>query len=146
MMFNSVRWVWVIALAPWLLVGLAHAQPKDSLYEVRTSPTKAEMGKRATTGLTIASQKGWHVNKEAPITVQLSPSAGVAVDKPKLTKSDVAQQTEDLARFDLGFTATQPGKKTIGAVVKFVVCQETTCKPVTEKVTLHVDVAGKSKK
>jgi hypothetical protein len=116
----------------------AHA---EDIYELKTGAAKATVGAKATTSVTITAKSGWHVNEEAPVSLKLQPAAGITVEKPRLTKADVAQRTKDMARFDVAFTATEPGKKTIAAECSFVMCQASTCKPVRETVTLAVEVA-----
>ena len=82
------------------------------------------------------------MNAEAPITVALTPAAGVTLKKDKLTRADLAASTKDSARFDIPVSVTDAGKKTIGAEARFVICQEQACKPVKESVTLAVDVTA----
>ena len=115
-------------------------------YDVKQDETKATVGVKGKTNVTIAAKPGWHVNEEAPLTMKLSPDPGIAVDKAKLTRADLAQQSKDRARFEVAFVATEPGRKTINAEASFVMCQATTCMPVKEKIALAVDVAAAKKK
>jgi len=121
--------------------GAGAAMTAEDTYEIRKADAKAPVGVKSVTSLTIAAKTGWKVNEEAPITVKLTPDSGIAVDKPRLTKADAAQKTKELARFDVAFTASEPGRKTINAEASFVMCQETTCIPIKEKVALMVDVS-----
>jgi hypothetical protein len=118
----------------------------DETFEIKKADAKGQVGVKGKTSLTIAAKPGWHVNEEAPVTVKLAPDAGVAVEKPRLTRADLAQRTKELARFDVAFTPSEPGRKTINCETSFVMCQETTCKPIKEKVALVVDVAPAKKK
>jgi len=124
-------------------LGTAAQARAEEIYEheLKKSDTKATVGAKGTASLTIAAKSGWHVNEEAPMWLKLAPDAGISVDKPKLVRSDLARSTKDLAQFDVAFTASEPGKKTINCEASFVMCQATTCKPVKEKVTLAVTVA-----
>ncbi len=119
--------------------GLAGAANADEMYDLRKADVNAQVGVRSLASVTIAAKNGWKVNEEAPVTVKLTPETGIALEKAKLTKADLAQRTKDLARFDVAFTASEVGRKTIKAEAKFVMCQETTCKPVTEKIDLAVN-------
>jgi len=123
-----------------LLHGSARAE--DKLYEIKKADAKVAVGAKATTSLTIATLHGWHVNSEAPITLVLTPSAGLTVTKPKLARADLAASSLESARFDVAFEAAEPGPKVISALATFVICQETACKPVKETVALNVDVAA----
>jgi hypothetical protein len=113
----------------------------DSLYEIKKTEPKVAVGSTGTASLTITAKGGWHVNAEAPITVALTAPAGVTVQKAKLTRADLAQSTQETARFEIPISATEAGKKTINAEARFVLCQEQACKPVKETLALAVDVA-----
>lgn len=138
-MSPSAAWLSRSALALTLWAGTAAAS--EQLYDLKKADVVAKPGQRAVTSVTIAARKGWHLNADAPLTLNLTPDPGVTVEKNRLTRADLAQNTQDLARFDVAFTAAEPGKKAINAEARFVMCQETTCKPVREKITLAVDVA-----
>ena len=112
----------------------------EDLHEVTAAPATAKAGAPAKASITLAAKNGWHLNEEAPISVKLTPATGVTVDKPKLARKDIAAKTQDEARFDVGFTATEPGPKTIEAEARYVICQETACKQVTGTATVKLDV------
>src|SRR5262245_40106029 len=112
----------------------------DNLYEIKKTEPKVAVGATGTASLTITAKSGWHVNAEAPITVALTPPAGVTVQKAKLTRADLAQSTQESARFDIPVSATEAGKKTINAEARFVLCQEQACKPVKETLALAVEI------
>ena len=139
-------------LACTAIAGAARADAP--LYEIKKTEPKVTQGSKGTASLTIAARNGWHVNAEAPITVALTPPAGISVAKPKLSRGDLAQSSPDSARFDIAFEATEAGPKVIAAEAKFVMCQESACKPVKETLALNIEVkpattaaaAGKGKK
>jgi hypothetical protein len=124
-----------------LAVGSATAA-SDALYEIKKTEPKVAVGATATASLTITAKAGWHVNGEAPITVALTAPAGVTLQKAKLTRADLAQSTKDAARFDIPVSATEPGKKTINAEARFVLCQEQACKPVKETLALALEITA----
>ncbi len=128
-----------------LLSGLsatfAHASGSQE-YEVTASGAKAGVGARGAAGLAIAGKNGWHLNEEAPLTVKLLPPTGMSVDKPKLGRADAAEASKDKARFAIGFTATTAGKAAIDAECSFVICQESACKPIKEKVSVPVEITA----
>jgi hypothetical protein len=135
------RFVAVAALSLTALSIGARASAADALYEIKKTEPKVAVGATATASLTITAKAPWHVNAEAPITVALTPPAGVTVQKAKLTRADLAQSTQETARFDIPVSATEVGKKTINAEARFVLCQAEACKPVKETLALAVDVA-----
>jgi hypothetical protein len=128
----------VLTAAAPLFVSSAGAG--DALYEIKKTEPKIAVGASGTASLTITTKQGWHVNAEAPISVALTPPAGVSVPKPKLTRADLAASSETSARFDIPLSAVEAGKQTINAEARFVLCQEQACKPVKETVALLVEV------
>ena len=123
-----------------LLAG--SSQAADGAYEVSKTDATLTPGAKGKASVTIAAKQGWHLNAQAPLTLKLLPPQGVEVDKAKFGRGDLAQSNETSARFDIAMTATEPGKKTIEGEAGFVLCQEDSCRPVKEKVTLAVDVAA----
>jgi hypothetical protein len=100
------------------------------------------VGGKGAASVTIATLKGWHVNGEAPITLALTAPAGLTLPKTKLARADLAASTKESARFDVAFEASEAGAKVIPVEARFVICQETACKPVKETLSLNVDVAA----
>lgn len=140
-----------LALALPLAAGATAARGAESLYEIIKVEPKVVVGATGTASLTIKVKGGWHVNDEAPISLALAAPAGLTVTKAKLTRADLAASSKQSARFDIPVSATEAGKKTIGAEARFVLCQEQACKPVKETVTLAIEVtppvvAAKKKK
>jgi hypothetical protein len=139
-----------------LVLAALPARADGPTHEIRKTEPKVTAGGHASASLTIAAKNGWHVNAEAPITVSLKSSdAGLTVAKEKMTRADLAESTKDAARFDIALAcaADAPaGQKTINAEAKFVMCQESACKPVKETLALAIEVtpaagaaAGKTK-
>jgi hypothetical protein len=139
-MLRAARTISAIFLTAAVLFG-ASAHAEDKLYEIKKTDAKVAVGGKATTSVTIATKNGWHVNAEAPITLSLTPPAGITLPKAKLARADLAASTQESARFDVAFEAAEPGAKVIAAEARFVICQETACKPVKETLTLNVDVS-----
>ena len=129
------------------LVGLSRASRASDdrygdSYEVSKTDASLTAGGKGKASVTISAKKGWHLNAEAPLTLKLVPQTGVEVDKAKLSRGDLAASNEKSARFDVGVTAAEPGKKVVEAEAGFVLCQEDSCRPVKEKVALAVDVTS----
>ncbi|HEX7508814.1 MAG TPA: hypothetical protein VF550_18725 [Polyangia bacterium] len=112
----------------------------DDSYEISKTDASMTAGGKGKASVTILAKKGWHLNAEAPLTLKLLPPTGVEVDKAKLGRSDLALSNPTSARFDVGMTAAEPGNKLVEAEAGFVLCQEDSCRPIKEKVTLAVDV------
>jgi DsbC/DsbD-like thiol-disulfide interchange protein len=122
----------LVAAAPWAAA--------EDLHAVTATPATATAGSPAKATVTIAAKNGWHLNEEAPISIKLTPGAGIQVPTPKLARKDIATATQDEARFDVAFTAAEPGAKTIEAEARYVICQDTACKQVKGTTTVKVDV------
>jgi hypothetical protein len=127
-----------IAVVATLLIARASLAADDT-YQVTTIDASATVGTKAKANVTISAKKGWHLNAEAPLTLKLTPTPGVEVDKPKLGRGDLALSTESTARFEVLLTASEPGKKAIAAEASFVLCQEESCRPIREKLTFAID-------
>jgi hypothetical protein len=125
-----------------LLLFTSPALANDGTFEIDKSETIMAVGKKATTSVTITAKKGWHLNQEAPCTLKLTPPAGVSVDKAKLGRADLAVSTETSARFDVGVTLAEPGKKRIEAEAGFVLCQKEACRPVKEKLSITAEATS----
>jgi DsbC/DsbD-like thiol-disulfide interchange protein len=126
-----------------LLAAPQGARAEGPTHEIRKTEPKVVAGAKASASLTIAARNGWHVNEEAPITLSLATSdATVTVAKSKLGRADLAESTKETARFDIPFSVTDPGTKTINAEAKFVMCQQTACKPVKETLAFNIEVSA----
>lgn len=123
------------------LLGSGGAIAADKTYEIQKSAPAATVGTPTKASLTVQGKNGWHVNEDAPITVTLKADDGIALPKAKLARADLAQSTKETARFEIPFSASAAGKKTITAEAKFVMCQEQACKPAKETVALEIQVA-----
>jgi hypothetical protein len=117
------------------------ARASAEVYEVRATEAKAVVGAKTTATVHFATRQGWHLNKEAPFTLKLTPDAGLAVDKPKLTRADLARSTDEEAQFDVVLTAAEAGDKVVQAEAGFVICRETECRPIKEKLVIKVAAA-----
>jgi hypothetical protein len=135
-----------VAAASGFVLSARQATAADQKnYEVTTSPAKAAVGAKGKTAVVLTAKNGWHLNEEFPVSLKLVPGAGVAVDKPKLVRKDLAESTKDRARFDVAFTASEAGQRTIEAEASFAVCQADACHPVKQKVVVAVEVAAPKK-
>lgn len=117
------------------------ARAEESSHEIQKVSTRAVPGVPGKAAVTVQGKNGWHVNENAPITLSAKASAGIELPKPKLVRADLVQSTKETARFEIPFTASAAGKKTITAETRFVMCQEQACKPVKEIVALDIEVA-----
>jgi hypothetical protein len=126
-------------------MALAFAHPAraedahDPTYQVSATDAVLVVGTKGKASVTIVARKGWHLNPEAPFALKLEGAPGLLIDKTKLGRSDLASSTATQARFDVGMTAVEPGHKEVEAETSFVLCEESACRPVKERLTLRVD-------
>jgi hypothetical protein len=131
----------VTACAAWLVLAGSAAWASDNTYEVKTSPVKATLGEKAIASVNFATKTGWHLNAEAPFSLKLTPGQGITVDKPRLQRADLAAGTDTNARFDVALSASKEGHGEVQAEASFVICQETICRPIKEKLVIGVDAS-----
>jgi hypothetical protein len=129
------------AIALTLLFAHSSSAADDS-YAVSKTDASLTVGGKGKASVTISAKKGWHINAEAPLTLKLLPTTGVTVDKAKLGRGDLALSNETTARFEVGLMAAEPGKMAIEAEAGFVLCQQDSCRPIKEKLTLAVDASS----
>lgn len=125
--------VGVIALC---LVGLvAEAAEVDAatLYEISTegSSKQVKSGEKGKVVIEIRAAKEAHVSTEAPLRIELV-GKGAKPEKEKLTLADSVGQKQpgqDYAnpRFEVPFSVTEPGAKSIEAKMVFFICTDTLC-------------------
>lgn len=138
---RTVSWAAVAIGAATLGAGAGAARAADVTYEIQKSAPPATVGAPAKASITVQGKNGWHVNEEAPITITLKSDEGIALPKAKMVRADLAQSTKESARFDIPYSASSTGKKTITAEARFVMCQAQACKPAKETVALEIQVA-----
>src|SRR5882757_1050690 len=110
-------------VVPVLMAALAlsrNARAEGSTYELKKTEPKVAVGAKSSASLTIAARNGWHVNGEAPISISLVAPAGLTLTKTKLARADLAESTQESARFDIAFEALDPGTKVVTAEARFV--------------------------
>jgi DsbC/DsbD-like thiol-disulfide interchange protein len=135
---------WICKALVWM-APFAAALPAqaDDNYQVSKTDAVVTVGSKGKASVTIAAKQGWHLNAEAPLTLKLGTTPGLDLEKAKLGRSDLALSNETQARFDVGVTASEPGKRALDAEASFVLCQESACQPVKSKLTLNVDATEK---
>jgi len=129
----------VLAFA--VLCAPALSARADDAYQISKTDAVVTVGSKGKASVTIAAKKGWHLNAEAPLTLKLGSTPGVEPEKAKLVRSDLAMSNEKEARFDVAVTASEPGKKSLDAEAGFVLCQESECRPVKEKLSIAVEAS-----
>ncbi len=113
----------------------------DTSFELalQSQPTYTS-GQAGTVKLQLSARGGYHVNEDYPLRVDLKAPAALTLEKASLGKPDAAEFGEERARFELGFTAKEPGKHELLATVDFAVCTKETCLPEQRTLAVVLDV------
>lgn len=101
--------------------------PTFELAAVAAGPYAA--GKLSSFAVSLKPRGEYHVNQDYPMSISITPSAGVEFPKTQIGKPEAAEFGDNIARFDVPFTGKAAGKHTITANVKFAVCTPENCVP-----------------
>ena len=94
---------------------------------IRDRPYAA--GKLSSFAVSLKPRGEYHVNQDYPMSISITPSAGVEFPKTQIGKPEAAEFGDNIARFDVPFTGKAAGKHTVVANVKFAVCTPENCVP-----------------
>jgi len=118
----------------------AGAQGPDASYILKVEAPAAKKGQPAVAHIKVTPGAGYHMNKEYPTSLALTPPAGVTLAKAKLTAKDAAKWEEPGGQFDVSYTAAAAGKQTVTGELKFAVCSANSCDPKKSPVSFEIDV------
>lgn len=118
------------------MIGTAAAA---SNYKLAVSAKPARVSTQSTASISVEPTDGFKMNLEYPTKVTLKAPEGVTLEKDRLTAKDAAKLDKTGAVFNIGFTASERGKKTVTGEIKFAVCTEDECVPKSEAISFVVD-------
>jgi hypothetical protein len=124
----------------------APAEPTDSVVDpsfelklVSAGPYKS--GELGSFQVSLKPRGEYHINQDYPMKVSVNVGeAAVSLPKKQLQKADAAEYGENVARFDVPFTAEKPGEHKVQCEVDFAVCTPETCVPDTRTLALALPV------
>jgi hypothetical protein len=129
------------SLAPSVSHGAATESKQDDRYTLTYSAAGAKKGESAAATVTVTPKGEWHLNREFPTSLSVTPSTGVAVTKTKLKLQDAKRFDEHKGlEFQITYEAKAAGKEKLDGKLKFAICMETSCSPVTEIFSIPIDV------
>jgi hypothetical protein len=103
---------------------------EDPTFELSAAPAGPyAAGKLGSFAISLKPRGEYHINEDFPMSVSVQSAAGIEFPKAKLDKPQAAEFNEQLARFDVPFTATAAGAHKVEAHVKFAVCTPENCVP-----------------
>jgi hypothetical protein len=121
-----------------LALAAAHAEEARP-YTITIAPVAAHAGQPAKARVVFTAAAGYHINKEFPTSLKLTPPDGISVKKQQLAKGD-AKLSEGEGSFEVELTAAAPGKKVVPGDLRFAVCSASNCNPQRAAVMLPVEV------
>lgn len=104
-----------------------------------TTPGPYQAGQEGHFDIRLAARGNYHVNQDYPISIQITAPDGVTLPHATLARPEAAEFGEELARFDVPFTAPA-GHHELRALVDFAVCTPESCMPDTRTLAIALDV------
>lgn len=102
----------------------------DPTYELRAEATPPyTAGEQGTFQIRLTPRGHYHVNQEFPMSIALTAPGGVTVPGAALGNGDAQEFSEQVARFEVPFTASAAGEHRVTALVDFAVCTPEACMP-----------------
>ena len=121
-------------------VGAAPARGEETGFRVTASAVPSKVGAAATAHVAVKAASGYHVNKDFPTSLKLTPTPGVDLPKATLNGHDAGVKVSEAALdIDVPYTAREAGKRTVEGTLSFAVCTATTCDPRKVKVSLTIE-------
>jgi hypothetical protein len=120
-------------------VAMVSTAAAASNYKLNVSAAPAKVSAKGSATISVEPTDGFKMNLEYPTKVNLKAPDGVTLEKVKLTAKDAAKLDKTGAVFNVAFTATEAGKKTVTGEIKFAVCTDDECVPKTEAISFVVD-------
>lgn len=129
-----------LVFAPAVSNGAWLGSKQDDRYTLTYDAGAAKAGAAGSGAVTVTPKGVWHLNREFPTSLSLSPSDGVNVPKAKLKLADAKRFDEHKGlEFSFPYEAKAAGKHKIDVKLKFAICIETSCSPVTETFAIDID-------
>ncbi len=122
--------------------GPAEARPRwdEPSFELRADTAGPyQAGQEGRFSLGLQARGNYHVNQDYPISIQVTAPSGVTLPRATLGRPEAAEFSEQLARFDVPFTATS-GRHELRALVDFAVCTPESCMPDTRTLAIALEV------
>ncbi|MFO0681714.1 MAG: hypothetical protein U0234_06675 [Sandaracinus sp.] len=88
----------------------------------------------------LTPRGNFHVNQDYPLSITLTGPGGVTFPHATLTAAEAQTMSEQLASFDVPFTASAAGTQHVTALVDFAVCTPESCMPDTRTVAIDLAV------
>jgi hypothetical protein len=118
----------------------ARAVWDEPSFELRgDAPGPYTAGSEGHFTIRLTPRGNYHVNQQYPLSITLTGPSGVTFPHPTVTVDQAQTMTEQLASFEVPFTASAAGTQHVTALVDFAVCTPEACMP--DSRTVAVDLA-----
>jgi len=115
--------------------------PADDRYSLTIEPpAEIAAGASGEVKVSIVPKAPWHMNLDYPTSLAVTAPDGVSVAKAEQRKDDAARLDDNGAVFSVAFTAAKAGEASFTGQLKFAVCQDDACAPITEELEFKVAV------
>ena len=118
-----------------------HLKPDEGTLTIDKAEGPA--GAAASAAVKVTPAKGFHMSTDYPIKLSLEAPAGVKLDKAeynsgKGAQGDASEFGEKGLAFTVKATADKAGEYTINGTLKFGVCDDQSCHPKRQPITITV--------
>lgn len=118
----------------------ARAVWDEPSFELRSdAPGPYAAGTEGHFSIRLTPRGNYHVNQQYPLSITLTGPTGVTFPTPVLEVANAQTMTEQLAAFDVPFTAGA-GAQHVTALVDFAVCTPEACMPDSRTVAVDLTV------
>jgi hypothetical protein len=90
--------------------------------------------------ITIAIERGQTISKDAGLTLDIAPDAGVVVKRRRLARTDAIYPDEDSPRFAIPVRGDAPGDFTLKLHLRFWLCGTKVCRPIDARRSVTIRV------
>lgn len=113
----------------------------DDRYALEIQPpADAAAGKESEVVVRVVPKAPWHINLDFPTSLKLTPPAGLTLASANLAKADARKLDDEHCEFAVKVTPSATGEHAVTGQLKFAVCQDEACSPVTQDVEIRVAV------
>jgi hypothetical protein len=119
----------------------ANEVPEDRYRVTVDAPARTATGREVLAKVIVEPRAPWHMNLEFPVSLELRTPDGVVVVGAQQRKDDVERLDEQGLVFAVPFTANSQGAKQFEGELKFAVCGDEACSPISVPVSFMVEVA-----
>ena len=88
----------------------------------------------------IQIERGQNISKDAGLTLDIAPDAGIVVKRRRLARSDAIDPDEDSPRFAIPLHGDAAGDFTLKLHLRFWLCGTKVCRPIDARRTVTIRV------